>query len=138
MLFHAMAAKFKLPGKERVYEVEPDRIALNNVIFPGEYNPHKVRLWVLGNQFGVMGAVWADNMSDAFDELVDQDLGAGILVDEDDYDEDEREDLARLGNAGEPADMQYAWADTVKLAEADLKLIVALAEGRGAGADFLD
>lgn len=43
----------------RTIEMEPERVLCNNVILPGEYNPHHVRLWIIGNEFGSMGAVWA-------------------------------------------------------------------------------
>lgn len=110
-------------------ELEDERILANNVIFPGEFNPHNVRLWVIGNEYGALGAVWADCESDAIDELIDSDLGGGILIDEADADEE----TARGGNAGEPYDTEHLWMATVRFeATHDLKLMLALAEARGA------
>ena len=85
----------------REVELDLERIRCNNPHLPGEYNPHNVRLFVVGNEFGAMGAVWAQE-SDALDELVDADLGGRILIDETDADDDS----PRLGNAGEPASRQ--------------------------------
>ena len=116
-------------------ELADDHVLCNNVIFPWEFNPHKVRLFVIGNEFGAMGAVWADCESDAFDELVDADLGGGILIDEADADDES----ARLGNAGEPANLDYAWIQCVRLDEKlDCRLMVKFAEARGQAADTLD
>lgn len=127
-----------LDGKHDV-QLEADRILANNVILPGEYNPHKVALWVIGNEYGPLGAVWAESMDDAFDELVDAGLGGGLLID-DDGDEDENDDdgITRLGNAGEAADLTYAWAQVVVFAPArDWQLLCAFAEARGAGDETL-
>lgn len=122
-----------MPARE--VELDLDRIRANNLgpILPGEYNPHNVRLWVVGNEFGAMGAVWA-NESDALDELVDADLGGGILIDE----ADAEEDSPRLGNAGEPANLDYAWVQPVRLDwNLDGRLLAAFAEVRASGGDSL-
>ena len=114
-------------------ELSPERIACNDITLPGEYNPHNVRLWVVGNEYGALGAVWAGSEQDALDELVDQGLGDGLLIDEADADEE----TARLGNAGEPACLDYAWLRVVDLSPARWRLLVALAECRGLSADTL-
>lgn len=123
-------------------ELAPEQIRCNNVVFAGEFNPHNVRLFVIGNEFGALGAVWADCEQDAFDELVDCDLGNGLLVDEATYSamsDEEKEELSALGNAGEPADMTHAWIAQVDFQPArDWKLLIAFAEARGACADTLD
>ncbi len=68
-----------LPARE--VELEDERILCNDIILPfGEFNPHNVRLWVIGNEFGALGAVWASHEQDALDELVDADLGGGLLM----------------------------------------------------------
>ncbi len=116
-------------------ELEDDKILLNNVIFPWEFNPHGVRLWVIGNEFGPIGAVWADCEQDAMDELVDQNLGDCFLVPEEELakmNDDEKEELAHLGNAGEAADLQHAWmAEVLFNGQRDFRLMMAMAEGRG-------
>lgn len=122
-------------GSPHSVELAPERILANDVHFAGEFNPHNVRLWVIGNEFGALGAVWAGNEQDALDELVDSDLGGGLLIDE----KDATEDSARLGNAGEPADLTYAWMATVNFQpERDLALLLCFAEARGANNSTLD
>lgn len=116
-------------------ELPPERILANDVTFAGEFNPHNVRLWVIGNEFGALGAVWASHEQDALDTLIDEDLGGGLLIDE----ADATEDTARAGNASEPVNLNYAWMATVAFEPArDLPLLLALAEARGARAPNLD
>jgi hypothetical protein len=135
-----MPNKIKLYGRgegRHGFEVDPARVLLNDVTLPWDvgYGHRGVHLWVLGNEYGAMGAVWADSMDGAFDELVDADLAGGILIDEEDADDE----TARLGNAGEPADLTNAWAEQVEFKpERDYKLLAAFAEGRGAGYDTLE
>jgi len=53
--------------------------------------------------------------------------------------EEEQEEIARLGNAGEPADLTYAWIKPVVFnTKTDWKLLCMLAEARGKGCDTLD
>lgn len=119
----------------RSVELEPERILCNDIVLPWENHPHKVRLWVIGNEFGALGAVWADCEQDAFDELVDADLGQSLLVDEADADEE----CARLGNAGEPANLDNAWIQNVHWDKTrDCELLCRFAEARGSCADTLD
>ena len=117
------------------FELPCERILCNNVTFPGDYNPHKVRLFVIGNEFGALGAVWADCEQDALDELVDSGLGDGLLIEESDADENS----SRLGNAGEPADLDNVWLREAAFEPArDWKLMIALADARGANQTTLD
>lgn len=121
-----------LPARE--IELPPERIRCNDVVLPWEYHPHKMRLWVIGNEYGALGAVWASHEQDALDELVDSDLGAGLLIDEADADEDS----ARLGNAGEPANLDNAWLQVVDLAKCAPQTLCLFAEARGNGSSTLD
>jgi hypothetical protein len=124
----------------REVELEAERILCNDVHLPHDRgsNYHNVRLWVLGNQFGAMGAVWASCEQDAIDELIDKDLAGGILIDEKDIDEED-EDVSRGGNAGEPYDSQYLWMNEVEFnPERDWKVLCMFAEARGAAHDNLD
>lgn len=123
------------------FALEPERIATNDVALPGEGTYRLPKLWVLGNEYGALGAVWAVSMDEAFDELVDCDLGAGLLVD-DEYvaslSDEERDALGTLGNASEYADVTHAWAAEVQWQPArDWYLLCKLAEARGAGSDLL-
>jgi hypothetical protein len=140
-----MSKKIEIPvGGGNYLELDADRILCNEVVLPGERHPRKRRLWVVANEYGVMGAVWADNEQEALDELVDADLGKGILVDADylaGLTEEERDELAYLGNAGEAADLSNVGLEAVKFdpkREKDLHLLLKFAEARGAGADTLD
>jgi hypothetical protein len=135
--------KIELPlGKRGSVSVEAKRILCNNVIFKGEYNPHNVRLWVCMNEYGPMGAVWATGIQEALDELVDQDLAHGILVDEKtlkDLTPEEEDELAHLGNAGEACDLSNTAVEPVVFDPArDWLLLCKFAEARGAGHDNLD
>jgi hypothetical protein len=120
-------------------ELGLDRILCNDVILPDDYNPHNVRLWIISNEFGAMGAVWADCEQDALDVLVDADLAAGILVDEPET-EEERESLVYLGNYDEPANLDnctivpVAWS---LARESDVKTLLLFALAKGACADTL-
>lgn len=123
----------------RSVELEAARILCNDIVLPFERHPHNVRLFVVGNEFGALGAVWAGCEQDALDALVDAGLGDGLLVDENDLHDDEREDCTRLGNAGEAADLDHAWLQVVQFdAARDCALLCRFAEARGAGASDLD
>ena len=111
----------------REVELEGEKILCNNVIFHWEFNPHNVRLWVIGNEFGVLGAAWADSSQDALDELCDAGLTLGLAIEEADADNE----TDRLGNAGEPHDLTHCWIQTVRLVAEDYKLIALFAEARG-------
>lgn len=121
------------------FELYEGNILVNNVVFPWEYNPHRVRLWVIGHEFGPIVALWADCEQDAFDEMLDQNYEHFLVQPEDvDPELDAEGFYTNLGNAGEPCDLSYAWIKDVTLDPVrDLRLIVALAEARGAGVDNL-
>ena len=126
----------------RFAELAPEFILCNDVILPGDFNPHNTRLWCIGNEFGAVGAVWASCEQDALGELIDNGLGNSFLVSEEDQKtatEEESEEWASLGNAGEPCDLTDAWLAPVKFEPArDWKLLCQFAEARGACADTLD
>lgn len=115
-------------------ELEQERILANNVIFPHDFNPHNVKLWVIGNEYGSLCAVWADCEQDALDIAVDAGLLDGLAIDE----KDATEETARLGNAGEPFDLDYAWIQVAPIDKQDIKIQLKFAEARGAQEDNLD
>ena len=125
-----------------IVEIEPERVLCNDIVLLGETHPHRMRLWVLGNEFGPMGAVWAGNEQDAIDELIDADLAGGILVSEEDQKTmtpEETEDMARGGNAGELYETEHLWMAEVEFkAERDLAVLLKFAEARGANMKNLD
>lgn len=123
--------KLRLQNGQEV-ELPDDRVYCNNIIFPWEYNPHNVRLWVI-HEVGPLCAVWAESEQDALDEMLDQGIES-FLVSEEDFaamTDEEKEELAYLGNASEPCDLTYAWLSVVKLEAEDYQLIAKLAEARG-------
>ena len=124
----------------REIELENERILCNDVMLPHDrFNPHNVRLWVIGNSFGALCAVWASCEQDALDEACNAGMLAGLAIEESDLEDVNKEECARLGNAGEPHDLTYAWMQTVRLEGAkDWELIARFAEARGACADTLD
>ena len=115
------------------HDVDDSDILLNNVILPQEFNPHNVRLWIIGHEFGAICAVWANCEQDAFDEM----LNAGyeqFLVEN----PEDGEKYCYLGNAGELCNLDYAWIETVEFDLArDYRTLIALAEARGAGQSVL-
>ena len=123
-------------------ELPPERILANDVILPWDFNPYNKRLFVIGNEYGAIGAVWADHEQEALDELVDQGLGDSFLISEADQaeaSEEEQGEWTRLGNAGEPCNLDHAWIQQVRLdPKQDCELLCAFAEARGACADNLD
>lgn len=123
----------------RTLEMDDSEILCNDIRLPHDRtNIHNVRLWVIGNEFGTCGAVWADCLQSALDELCDAGLSGGLSCDEPE-DEDDGEDIARLGNTGEPHDLTYVWYGLVELRpERDWQVIARFAEARGAGVASLD
>ena len=127
-------------GNSRAVEIEPKRVLANDVTFKGEHG--HARLWVILTLYGPAGAVWAGDIEEALNILVDNDLAGAILVDRKDYDklpEDEQEHYASLGNAGEPCDLTDVMVEPVIFnPERDWRLMCKFAEARGAGHDNLD
>ena len=115
------------------YDIDDKDILLNNVVLPQEFNPHDVRLWIIGHEFGAICAIWASCEQDAFDEM----LNAGyeqFLVENP---EEDRE-YCYLGNAGKPCNLDYAWIEQVDFDFVrDYRALIALAEARGAGQSVL-
>ena len=123
-----------LPARE--VQLDPKEVLCNDIVLPGERQPQ--RLYVIGNEYGALGAVWAEHEQDALDALCDEGLSAGLMVDEGDVGIDE-EGIERLGNAGEPHNLDNAWIQMARLtATEDFPLLLKFAEARGAGVANLD
>jgi hypothetical protein len=124
-------------------DMKPEEILANDVTFPWEYGRHcSTRLWIIGNEYGTLAAVWASCEQDALDEACDAGLTAGLSTSTteekiDAMTEEERneweETITRLGNAGEPHDTTHLWMQEADLNETPVQTIAALAEARGAG-----
>ena len=125
--------------RNNTIELEDERILTNDVTFQNEYNPHNVQLWVIGNEYGALCAVWGDCEQDALDEAIDNDLLNSFLVDDEDIEPELEEDgfYAYLGNAGEHADLTNCWMEAIELNKQKIELIIKLAEARGANANNL-
>ena len=89
---------------------DSDVVEPGDFIPAGEYNPHNVRPWLIYNEVGTLAIVFASNEQDALDGAMDGDKLNSVIIDRADYDamtEEERDDLAYLGNASEPCDLSY-------------------------------
>lgn len=120
-------------------ELEGDSILLNDVNLPEHiehtFNPYNVKLWVIGNEYGALCAVWGSSEQDALDAAVDAGLLDSLMDEEQDYN---NEALTPLGNAGELFDLDYVWMGKVEFdAARDIKLIVALVRESVEGKDTL-
>lgn len=111
-------------------ELAGEFILTNNVILPkhidlnNSFNPYNIGLWVIGNEYGALCALWGSDIQDALDAACDADLLDSMLSEDQDYDD---ESLTSLGNAGELFDLTYAWVSKVEFdAKRDIALILAI------------
>ncbi len=128
-----------MPARE--FELEDSDIICNDIIFPEEFNPNKVQLFVVGNEFGALFAIWS-----AEHELLDNAVDANRMDSfgaEDDHKECEAKHTdecghALLGNASEPFNLDYCWYQRVVFEPTrDWKLMCKFAEARGLATDTL-
>lgn len=122
----------------RSIELNADQILCNDITLPSDFNPHNTRLFVIGNEYGALGAVWASCEQDAFDTLLDEGLGQSFLLEESDIDSED--EVTRLGNAGEPCNLDHAWMQEVDLSctVQNIPLLLMFAEAKGARVANLD
>lgn len=130
---------FPFPQNPRYAQLEGENILLNDVNLPEHiehtFNPYNVKLWVIGNEYGALCAVWGSCEQDALDAAVDAGLLDSLMDEEQDYN---NEALTPLGNAGELFDLDYVWMGKVEFdAARDIKLIVALVRESVEGKDTL-
>ncbi len=138
---YTLTIKQSLPFSQnpRFAELEGENILLNDVNLPEHiersYNPHNVKLWVIGNEYGALCGAWGSSEQDALDAAVDAGLLDCLMAEEQDYN---NEALTPLGNAGELFDLDYVWMGKVEFdAARDIKLIVALVRESAEGKDTL-
>lgn len=112
----------------RFTEIEGEKILLNNVILPraidpeNAFNPHNVRLFVIGHEFGAICAVWAGHEQEAFDVACDGNMLDCLMSENQDHEDDS---LTPCGNASELFDLAHAWCGVVEFEPArDIVLIV--------------
>lgn len=67
------------------FELSQDCVLCNDVVFRDEYNPHHIRPWIIGNEYGPLVIVWASCEQDAFDIACDAGKLDGLSVDEEHY-----------------------------------------------------
>ena len=132
----------KIKINEKEFNLEDENILANDVIFPWELNPHNVRLFLIGDEFGPICAIWASCLQDALDEMVDANLGDRFLINEEDIKDYEKDDLmdsiTYLGNTSEPADLEELWTEEIDLGEQTIPLLCKFAEARGGCYDHLN
>ncbi len=84
-----------------------DVVNPDNFIPAGEYNPHRVRPWLLHDHGFVVAVVFSDCLQDALDEAADAGRLDRFAVSETDMkDYPDEEGLAFLGNACERFDIE--------------------------------
>jgi len=132
---------FPFASAPRTVDVESDLICPDEAQFPAsidptnQYNPHNVRAFVIGHEFGALCMVFSSNAQDAMDEACNKGFIDRLMSEEQDYDD---ESLTPLGNAGELFDLSMAWCGKVEWdAARDIGLIVAIVRAHAAGEDCL-
>ena len=80
---------------------DADVLNIDNYIPEGDYNPHRVRPWLLHDHGRTLCVVFADCLQDALDIAADEDKLDRYAVSEGNADH-----FAYLGNAGEPFDIE--------------------------------
>lgn len=109
-----MEAKILLDGLlDGLYEVtisDADVVNPREYIPAGEFNPHNVRPWAAFDHGFCVGVAFASCDQDALDELADAGKLDRFKLDEEeidnDYSGDDEKGITRLGNAGEPFDIE--------------------------------
>ena len=128
--------------KGNEFELSGERVLANDVVFSHERHPYRMRLWIIGNEFGALAAVWASCEQDAMDEACDAGLLDGLSLDAEtvaDWSIHYRgEGIMRLGNASEAFDATNAWLHEAPLELQHSEVQLAFAEPRGACSASLD
>ncbi len=160
----------KLIAKFGEIEIDTKDILCEDMVFPGEYNPHNNRPWLIelgGSYTSVFKLVWASDEQDALDVACDYNMIDCRMIDDnnlEDYLEHSddcpallngisqpewwskesqqcckgfTENFARLGNAGEPFDLDNVGLTELDLTKQSLQFMMWLAEARGLGAGRL-
>jgi hypothetical protein len=103
-----MKATFKHMGIYDLSFTDADVVEPREFIPAGEFNPHNSRPWYVHNAGFCLGVTFASCESDALDILADNGKLDTFKVEEADMADygDEEEGITRLGNAGEPFDIE--------------------------------
>lgn len=139
------------------FNVSPESIICNDVMLPseldeaGRFNPHNIRLWLIGHMHGPVCAIFASCEQDALDNACDANMLECFMLSDDETqayyaecDENTGEHpegihYTPLGNASELHNLDDCWMAEVDFkAERDILLIVKLARASEGGHDTLD
>jgi len=87
---------------------DDDVVNPTDFIARADYNPHKVRPFLIHDAGFTVAVVFADNLQDALDIAVDAGKLDAFQISEADLSDygPEEDGITRLGNAGEPFDIQ--------------------------------
>jgi len=102
--------KYPIDKSDDRLRVDADRILVNDVILPGEANPHKVGPWLItGLGSSPAALVWAKDEQKALDIAADADLLGEFAVAEEDIEdhEDTGGAIAHLGNYDDAFDIAH-------------------------------
>lgn len=130
-----------IPTKDgNVYQLESYQIHVNDLALPGLYNPHKVKMFIVGNEYGPLCALWASE-SELFDTLIDLGCGEAFVVSEEDLEdyrlEDGSYDVSYCGNDSSPCDLSNAWYEEVDFDSLDVDTKYQIARAWIAGDETL-
>ena len=122
-------------------ELEGDKINCDNAMLPASidiasrYNPHDVKMYVIGHEFGAICSVFASHEQEALDNACDAGLIDCLMSEDQDYDD---ESLTPLGNASELFDLSHAWIAKVEFKpERDIQLIVSIIRAHAGGESYI-
>ncbi len=108
---HSRDIEARIPIDDNTYYFADQVVNPAEYIPNGQFNPHKMRPWLIWNEYGALAIVYAHHEQDALDEMADSDRLDSCLVSPEDLAEAERDghadEFASLGNASEPFDLSY-------------------------------
>ena len=117
------------------YDLEADKVMTDDVTMRHEHAVGYSQLWIIGNEFGPLCAVWAPHESDALDAAVNADLLDSLLLEESDLDAYHESEYTRAGNASEPFASAHLWIKLAPIGEQTTLTQIRFAECRGAAVD---
>lgn len=91
-----------------------DIVNLESWIPDGDYNPHNIRPWQIGGEFGTLAICFASCESEAFDEAIDADKLDSYMVDGgycEQYANEHGCEHLTGGGASQCFDQTYLWCD---------------------------
>ena len=117
------------------YDLDQDKVMTDDVTLRHEYQVGYSQLWLIGNEFGPLAAVWASHESDALDAAVNANLLDSLLLEESDLDAYHESEYTRAGNASEPFESAHLWIKLAPIGEQTTLTQIRFGECRGAAVD---